>query len=98
MAIPAVHSQNTAAKYTTQPNKSLTAAHESFLQKDLDAAAAECHKASAAVKKQSAKVSADAKAGMQKASAELDKCGDSVKAGTVKSDAEMKQCFAKVNR
>jgi hypothetical protein len=96
-AIPAVFAQNAADIYATQPNKSLAAAHESFLKKDLNASATECHKAAAAVKKQSSKVSADAKAGMQKAGAELDKCGDSVKAGTLKSDAEMKQCFAKVN-
>jgi len=61
MIVPAVYAQNTTDHYATQPNKSLAAAHESFLKKDMNASAAELHKASAAVKRQSGKVSADAK-------------------------------------
>ena len=97
IAIPAVYAQPAPEKFTGEPNKTLAAAHESFLKKDLNASAAEIHKAAAAVKKQSGEVSADAKAGMKKAGDELNQCGDRVKAGAIKSDTEMKQCFAKVN-
>ena len=96
-AIPAVYAQSSPDQFTGEPNKSLAAAHESFLKKDLNASAAQIHKASNYVKKESDQVAQDSKAGMTKAGAELDKLGAGVKAGTVKSEAEMKQTFAKVN-
>ena len=94
----AAFAQTSTNKFTTQPDKSMAAAHESFMQKNMNAASEHIHKAADYVKKQSDKVAADTKAGMKKASEQLDKFGDSVKAGTVKSEAEMKQTFAKVDQ
>src|SRR5262245_1164950 len=54
-------------------------------------------KASADVKRQANQVAKDAKSGVTKAAAELDKLGQSVKAGSVKSADELNKSFAKVD-
>jgi hypothetical protein len=94
---PTVFAENAPTDFTTEPDKTLAAAHESFLKKDTDKAAEQIHKAAAGVKAEADKVTADSKAGMKKAGDELDKLGDGVKAGTVKSETEVKQTFAKVD-
>ncbi|MBP9901407.1 MAG: hypothetical protein V9H26_05240 [Verrucomicrobiota bacterium] len=96
-AMPAVYAQTQPVNFTSEPNKSLAAAHESFVAKNMNAASEQIHTASVYVRKQSSKVSGEAKAGMKKAGDELDQLGQGVQAGTVKSEAELKQTFAKVN-
>jgi len=96
-ALPVVWAHAAADTFTTEPDKSLAAAHESFLKGDMNKASQQIHRAAAAVKKDSRTVAADSKDGMNKAGAALDKLGDDVKTGTVKSDAELKMSFAKVD-
>jgi len=95
--LSAVGAGNTPGGFTTEPDKTMAAAHESFVKKDMNKAAEQVHKAAATVKKESESVAAGAKDGMRKAGAELDELGDSVKNGTVKSEAELKKTFAKVD-
>jgi hypothetical protein len=82
---------------TTQPDKSMAAAHKSFLKGDMNKASAEIHKAATYVKSQSDKVAAGSKDGVKKSGEALDKLGDDVKAGTVKSEAELNKAFAKTD-
>jgi hypothetical protein len=91
--VPLAHAQAPAS----ESSKQMTAAHESFVKKDMNQAAAHIHQAAAAVKKESDKVAEGSKEGMKKAGEELDKLGDGVKNGTVKSEAELKKTFAKVD-
>ena len=81
-----------------EPDRSMTAAHESFVKKDAKKASEQIHKAAGYVKQESDKVTKSAKEAMQKAGDELDKLGDGVKNGTVKSEAELKKTFAKVDQ
>jgi hypothetical protein len=96
-SLPAVCAQTKSADFTTEPDKTLAAAHESFVKHDTQEAAEQIHKAGTYVKKEADKVASGSKEEMKKAGAELDKLGDGVKAGRVKSDAELKQTFAKVD-
>lgn len=86
-----------AADADTEPDKSMTAAHESFAKKDMAGAAGHIHKAAAYVKQDSKKVAKDSKAAMKKVGDQLDKIGDGVKDGTVKSEAALKKSFASVD-
>ena len=94
---PAIHAQTSTADFSGEPDKSMAAAHESFVKGDMKKAGNDIGKASAYVKKEANQVAKDAKSGVTKAGAELDKLGKSVKAGTVKSAAELKKTFAKVD-
>jgi hypothetical protein len=96
-AIPAAYAQSGAGGFKSEPDKSMAAAHESFLKGDMHKSAAEIDKAASWVKKQSDKVGEDSKAGMKSAGDELDKLGEGVKTGTVKSGDELKKTFAKVD-
>jgi hypothetical protein len=96
-ASPAVAAENASGNFTTEPDKTLAAAHESFVKGDMDKAAAQIHKAADYVKKQSDNVAADSKAGFKTAGEGLDKLGDDVKKGTVKSEAALKKSFAKAD-
>lgn len=93
--LPAAQAQPAFA--SGEPEKSLTAAHDSFVKKDMDAAARHIHNAALIVKNESKKVSGASKVGMHRAGDELDRLGRDVKAGTVKSDAAVKRTFAKVD-
>jgi len=94
---PAVQAQTHPSDFPDEPDKSMAAAHESFLKGDMKQASDQISKASASVKQQANQVAEDAKGGVTKAAAELDKLGQSVKAGTVKSADELNKSFAKVD-
>ena len=96
-AIPALYAQTDTGSFKGEPDKSMAAAHESFLKGAKDKSAADIHKAAEWVKKQSDKVGEDSKAGMKSTGEELDKLGDGVKDGTVKSGDELKKGFAKAD-
>jgi hypothetical protein len=95
--LPVLGAETSTDAFTSEPDKSLAAAHESFMKKDMDKASEHIHKAAASVKKESEKVTKGSQMEMKKAGDELDKLGDGVKNGTVKSDAELKKTFAKVD-
>jgi len=97
LARPAVSAEKSPGDFTTEPDKSMAAAHESFVKGDMHKASAQIGKAADYVKKQSDKVAADSKAGIKKAGDDLDKLGAGVKQGTVKSEAALKKSFAKVD-
>ncbi len=87
-----------AVSPTNEPDKSMDAAHESFLKKDAKASSEHIAEASTYVKKQSEDMAEDSKADVKKAGENLDKLGDGVKKGSVKSDDEMKKVFAETDR
>lgn len=97
VSLPAVCAQSATTDFKAEPDKSMAAAHESFIKGDTEKASKDLAKAADFVKQQSEKVAEDSKAGMNKAGDELDKLGDGVKDGTVKSGDEMKKTFAKVD-
>jgi hypothetical protein len=96
-ATVALCAETTPGAANGEPDKSMTAAHESFVKKDMNKAAEQIHMAAAAVKKQSAKVAQGSKEEMKKAGDEMDKLGDGVKKGTMTSEAELKKTFGKVD-
>ena len=96
-AAPAVYAQTAKTGFRSEPDKSMEAAHEAFINGEKDKAAADIEKAADWVKKQGDRVGEDSKAGMKKAGEELDKLGEGVKKGSVKSGDEMKKTFAKVD-
>jgi hypothetical protein len=95
-AIPAVHAQ-APGDFTTEPDKSMAKAHESFMKGEMNKAADQIHKASVYVHKEGDKVAADAKAGVKKAGDDLDQLGAEVKKGAVKSGDHLKKTFAHVD-
>jgi len=95
--VSTVQAQTHATDFTEEPDKSMAAAHESFLKGDMNKASDQISKASAEVKRQANQVAKDAKSGVTKAAAELDKLSQSVKAGSVKSADELNKSFAKVD-
>jgi hypothetical protein len=96
-AIPAVYAQTSSGDFTKEPDKTMAAAHESFLKGERNKAAKQIHRAAAYVKKEADKVAKDTKEGVKKAGEDLDKLGQGVKKGTVKSSDELKKTFAKVD-
>src|SRR6478672_536003 len=82
---------------SNEPDKSMTAAHESFLKGDMQKASESIDKAAASVNDESEKVAASAKDGVKKAGDELANLGKRVKNGEVKSDNELKRTFARVD-
>lgn len=97
ITLGSMHAQKSPADFSAEPDKTLAAAHESFVKKDMNQAAEHLHRAAADVKAESEKVAAGSTKGMKKAGDELDKLGDGVKNGTVKSSAELEKTFAKVD-
>ena len=97
MAIPAAFAETSSSDLTSESDKSMAAAHESFLKGDMKKASASIDQAAASVSKESGKVAASAKEGVKKAGDELEKLGQSVKNGAVKSDDELKKTFAHVD-
>jgi hypothetical protein len=93
-AAPGSYAQTAPAGLKGEPDKTLAAAHESFVKKDMDKAGVQVHKAAAYVAKESDKVAADCKAGVKKASAGLDTLGDNIKKGSVKSADDINKCAA----
>jgi hypothetical protein len=77
--LPATYAQTSSTDFKTKPDKTMAAAHESFVKGDTKAAAAGIAKAADYVKKQSVNVADDSKEGMKKAGDELGKLGDGVK-------------------
>ena len=96
-SLPAVCAQSATTGFKAEPDKSMAAAHQSFLKGDTKKACADLAKAADFVKQQSDKVGEDSKASMKEAGDELDQLGKGVKDGTVKSGDEMKKTFAKVD-
>ena len=82
---------------SSEPDKSMEAAHESFLKHDMQKASADIDNAAASVKKESEKVTATAKESVRKAGEDLSALGKRVKAGKVKSDEELKKTFARAD-
>ena len=97
VAIPAASAETSSSDFTSESDKSMAAAHESFLKGDMKKASESIDKAAASVSKESEKVAAGAKEGVKKAGDELKKLGQSVKSGAVKSDDDLKKTFAHVD-
>jgi len=87
----------TASDFPREPDKSMAAAHESFLKGDLTKAAEHIAKAATDVRAQAKKVDKDAAKVLQKAGDDLDRLGADIKAGAVKSSDQLKQAFARVD-
>ena len=78
-ASPAALAETSSSDFSTEPDKSMAAAHESFLKGDMQKASASIDKAAASVNKESENVAASAKEGVKNAGDELDKLGQGVK-------------------
>jgi len=88
--IPAVYAQSSPADFSGEPDKTMAAAHESFVKKDMN-------KAADYVKKEAGKVAKGSKEGVMKAGDELSKLGQGVKKGTVKSGDVLKKTYGQVD-
>ena len=96
-SIPAVYAQSSPADFSGEPDKTMAAAHESFVKKDMNKAAEQIGKAADYVKKEAGKVAKGSKEGVMKAGDELSKLGQGVKKGTVKSGDVLKETYGKVD-
>jgi predicted thioesterase len=94
---PAAYAQRSPADFTGEPDKTMAAAHESFVKKEMDKAADQIGKAADYVKEEAGKVATGSKEGVKKAGDELGKLGQSVKKGAVKSADELAKTFGKVD-
>jgi hypothetical protein len=97
VAIPAVRAQAPAG-FTSEPDKSMASANESFAKGEMDKAADHIDKAAAYVHKEASGVAKDARHGMIKAGDELSKLGGEIRKGSVKSGDELKKTFARVDQ
>jgi hypothetical protein len=95
-AIATAHGQE-ASDFKTEPDKSMAAAHDSFVKRNMDQAARHLHNAAVYVRKQGDKVAADTKASVKQAGDDLDNLAKEVRKGTVKSADELKKTFAQVD-
>jgi hypothetical protein len=95
--IPAVYAQSSPADFSGEPDKTMAAAHESFVKKDMNKAAEQIGKAADYVKKEAGKVAKSSKEGVMKAGDELGKLGQGVKKGAVKSGDELNKTYGKVD-
>src|SRR4030042_1928223 len=68
-AISALYAQTSPGDFTNEPDKTMAAAHESFLKGEMNKAAEQINKAAAYVKKEADKVAKDTKEGEKKAGA-----------------------------
>ena len=69
--IPAVYAQTSSADFTSEPDKTMAAAHESFVKKDMKKASEQISKAAAYVNKEADQVAKDTKEGVKKAGDDL---------------------------
>jgi hypothetical protein len=83
--------------FTEEPDKTMAAAHSSFVKGDTAEASQQIRKAATYVRNESSEVAASAKEDVKKAAASLDQLGRDVKNGTVKSGDELKKTFARVD-
>jgi hypothetical protein len=95
--ITPIRAQTSPSDFSTEPDKTMAASHESFEKGDKDKAAEQIHKAASYVKSESNEVAASAKDDLKKAGETLDRLGQGVKNGTVKSGDELKKTFARVD-
>ena len=58
-ALPVVYAQTSPGDFTNEPDKTMAAAHESFLKGEMDKAAEQISKAAAYVKKEADRVAKD---------------------------------------
>jgi hypothetical protein len=63
--IPAGYAQTSPADFTGEPDKTMAAAHESFVKKDMNKAAEQISKAADYVKKEAGKVAKDTSEGVK---------------------------------
>jgi hypothetical protein len=91
--IPAVYAQTSPADFTSEPDKTMAVAHESFVKKNMNKAAEQISKAADYVKKEADKVATNAKEGVKKAGDELGRLGQGVKKGTVTSGDELNKTY-----
>jgi hypothetical protein len=75
VGVPAVYAQSSPADFKGEPDKTMAAAHESFVKKDMNKAAEQIGKAADYVKKEAGKVAKGSKEGVMKAGDELSKLG-----------------------
>jgi len=85
------------AEFSSEPDKSMATAHESFIKGDINKATAEIKKAATYVHAQEKKVAKDAAPSVKKAAEDLDRLGTDVEKGMVKSGDELKKTFAQVD-
>lgn len=78
-----------------EPDKSLNAAHESFMKKDMKAAGADIHKAGNYIRQEGDKVGGDSKKAFHDVADETDKLAKNVEDGMVKTEEDLKHGFAK---
>jgi hypothetical protein len=96
-AVSIASAQTTPSGFTSEPDKSMAAAHESFLKGNMKKASEQIHKAAVYVRSESGKVAKDAQAGVKKAGDELDKLSAEVKKGAVKSGDQLTKAFAQTD-
>ena len=82
---------------TDEPDKTMAAAHESFVKGETKKAAEYLQTSATYVRGEADKVAKSASAGVKKAGDQLDQLGKAVSNGTVKSADEMKKTFASVD-
>ena len=70
--IPAIYAQTSSADFSSEPDKTMAAAHDSFVKKNMNKAAEQISKAADYVKKDADKVATNAKEGVKKAGASLE--------------------------
>jgi hypothetical protein len=97
MAVITTASAQTPSGFTSDPDKSMAAAHASFLKGDMNKASAQLHKAAGYVRSESKKVAKDSAASVKKAGDDLDKLSGEVKKGAVKSGDQLTKTFAQVD-
>lgn len=78
-----------------EPDKSLNAAHESFMKKDMKTAGADIHRAGDYIRQEGDKLGGDSKKAFHDVADETDKLAKGVENGTVKTEGELKHGFAK---
>ena len=92
-----VPAQTAPGDFKNEPDKTMAAAHESFMKQDVNRAAEQIGKAADYVKQQSGKVAVSAKDGVNQAGEQLARLGQDVKSGTVKSGDELKKTYSRVD-
>jgi len=97
-AVPPMAYSETAQEvqtHTGQPASDFKKAHESFLEKDFKASAAEIRKGSDFLRKEAESAGIQGKKMLAASSRELDKLADAVEKGAVKSDKKLKGAFSR---
>jgi hypothetical protein len=94
IASSGAYAQTASSDFKAEPDKTMAAAHESFVKGDMKKAGDQVQMAATYVGKESDKVVDASKADVKKAGVELDKFGDGIKKGAVKSGDDIKKCAA----